>query len=217
MKETPSAALAICGRLPLIKPVCPRRVPVGRYAEAKRPPGFRGPAAAGAIAVCANPQLARVRIGSASCRYQTWSLEAGAPAGLPPDAPPGFRGKRLGPSRTRPPQYVHGLIYASRGVLENKLLPFAWPRGRAHRVTNALLTPHRTRPISLGRVRWTGRDAELVLAPPLVFGGEMGDHLILHWSTRGVEYAVSLHSWAPLEEAVATLRAMVRSARQNHG
>jgi hypothetical protein len=53
----------------------------------------------------------------------------------------------------------------------------------------------------------------LVRAERLIFGGEMGDHLIFRWNAAGLNYAVSLHSWAPLREAVATLEVVVASAR----
>jgi hypothetical protein len=212
MRRTPPAALGICRRLPLVDPTCPRLVPIGPYAAAKRPPGYRGVAAGGAIAHCADERLRGVPTSSGTCRYQTWSLEVGAPAGLPSDAPPGMPGKRLGSGRTRPPQYVHIVIYAARGPLEKKLFPFAWPHGQAQAIGNGLLRPKRRQPISLGSVRWAGLDGELVLAPPLLFGGEVGDHLIFHWKAAGIEHAVSLHSWAPLREAVATLKAVVASA-----
>jgi len=213
MRSTPPAAFAICRRLALIGPTCPRLVPIGPFAGAKRPPGYRGVAAGGAIALCADERLRGVPITSGTCRYQTWSLEVGAPAGLPPDAPPGIPGKRLGSGRTRPPQYVHIIIYAVRGPLEQKLFPFAWPHDQAQAIRNDLLRPKRRRPISLGSVRWAGHDGQLVLAPPLLFGGEVGDHLIFRWKAAGIEHAVSLHSWAPFKEAVATLKAVVASAR----
>jgi len=83
---------------------------------------------------------------------------------------------------------------------------------RQQRVWDLQLDPKRTRPISLGRIRWAGHYGHLVLAPPLVFGGEVGDRLVFHWEKGGVEHTVSLHSWAPLPEAVATLKAVVDSA-----
>ena len=73
MTPTPPAALAICRRLTLISSTCPRRVPTGRYASAQRPPGYRGVAAGGAIALCADERLRGVPITSGACRYQTWS------------------------------------------------------------------------------------------------------------------------------------------------
>lgn len=143
-------------------------------------PGYRGLAAGGAIALCANARLRGVPIGSSHCRYQTWTLEAGAPAGLPADAPPGITGKRLGPGRTRPPQYVHIIIDAVRGKLDEELFPFAWPPAGERAINDGLLRPKRRLPISLGGFRWADHAGQLVLAAPLVFGGEMGDHLIFH-------------------------------------
>jgi hypothetical protein len=46
-------------------------------------------------------------------------------------------------------------------------------------------------------------------APPLMFGGENGDHLIFRWQKGGIDRAASLRSWAPLGQAVATLKAVV--------
>jgi hypothetical protein len=191
MRRAPPSALAICRRLALIRPSCPRLVPIGPYAAAKRPPGYRGVAAGGAIALCGDERLRGVSITNSTCRYQTWSLEVGAPAGLPPDALPGIPGKRLGSDRARPPQYVHIVIYAARGPLEQKLFPFAWPHDQAHAIKDSLLRPKRRQPISLGSVRWAGLDGQRVLAPPLLFGGEVGDHLIFHWKAAGIEHAVS--------------------------
>jgi len=212
LKRTAPAALALCRRLSLVRSVCPRQVPATLAIGASRPPGFRGPAAAGAIAVCADRHLRGVPIRSGVCRYQSWSLEVGAPVGLPADAPPGIPGERLGPGRTRPPRYLHIIIYAARGTVAKRLIPFGWPHGHAVPIGNTLLDQQRSAPVSLGRVRWRGHDGQLVLAPPLVFGGELGDHLIFHWRARGVERVISLHAWAPLAEAVATLKAVVDSA-----
>jgi hypothetical protein len=91
------------------------------------------------------------------------------------------------------------------------MVPWPWPQGLPQRITNALLNPKRTRPIPLGWVQWADHHGQLVLAPPLNFGGELGDHLIFRFTSGPINYAVTLHSWAPLPEAVATLRAVVTS------
>ena len=39
----------------------------------------------------------------------------------------------------------------------------------------------------------------------------MGNHLIFRWREHGRTYALGLHAWEPLSEAVATLRAIVDS------
>ena len=211
LRPTPSGPLAICRRLSLIGATCPRRVPVGPYAHARRPPGYSGLAAGGAIATCADSRMRGVTLTSSACASQTWILEVGAPAGLPPDAPPGLPGKRLGPSRTRPPHYVHIIVYAARGSLAAKF-PFSWPHGPAQAISDGLLRPGRKAAIFLGRRDWAGHRGTLILAPPLIFGGENGDHLIFRWRHRDVDHTVSLHSWASLTEAVLTLKAEVRSA-----
>jgi len=211
MRATPPAELALCRRLRLVRPTCPLRVPVGRYAHARRPPGFHSAGTRGAIAICANTQKAGVALTSSACQLETWILEAGAPAGLPPDAPRNLPGKRLGPRRTRPPQYVHITIYGTRGNLE-AMFPFAWPPTHSQRVTDRLLRADRAPPVGLGRRRWGGHNGTLILAPPLVFGGENGDHLIFRWNAGGIDRVVSLHSWSPLREAIATLRSIIVSS-----
>lgn len=208
LRPTPAAALGICQRLWLVRPTCPRRVPVGYYRKARRPSGFGGLSADGAIALCSDSDIP---ITSRSCTSQTWILEVGAPAGLPPGAPPELGQEQLDPSRTRPPQYVHLIVYGARSNLD-PIFPFAWPSRDRRPIRDHLLRPKRTTPIFLGQHEWAGHNGTLVLAPPLVFGGENGDHLIFRWREKGTDHAVSLHSWAPLREAVATLEATVASA-----
>ena len=212
MMATPPAALGLCRRFALIRPSCPRRVPSAPYARTPRPPGFTGPSAGGAFAHCGG-RSGGAAIVMPGCDRPRWVIEAGAPAGLPPDAPPGLPGERLAPgARTRPPQYVHIGVYAARGSLA-RTFPFAWPRGAARSVEDSLLGPKRTESILLGSRRWAGVDGTLVLAPPLVFGGEDGDHLMFRWRKGGVDRVVSVHAWTPLRDAVATLEAVVTSAR----
>jgi hypothetical protein len=212
MRPTPSAALALCRRSTLLRPACPRRVPIGPYAQARRPPGYTGLAAAGSIGFCSDGRTRRVPISSPACAEPSWILEAGAPAGLPPGAPPGIPGKRLPAARrTRPPQYVHIVLYAAHSSLAPRL-SFPWPRGPAERTRDTLLRANRTKPILLGPRDWSGDRGTLVLAPRLIFGGENGDHLIFRWRRAGIEHIVSMHSWAPLREAEATLKAIIASA-----
>jgi hypothetical protein len=213
MARTPAAAFAICREITLMSAVCPRRVPVGRYSQPHRPPGYRGVYGADAIAGCFDQNGSAAAITSRACSVAYWSLDAGGPAGIPADAPPGTPGKRIsGAWRTRPPGYVHVLIYASPDPIRRNAVPFAWPQGRPQPVANALLNANRKQPISLGWVRWAGHYGQLVLAPPLAFGGMAGDHVIFRFNVRGINYAVTLHSWAPLRRAVATLHVVVASA-----
>ena len=213
MRPTPSGALALCRRLTLIRPACPRRVPIGPYAHARRPPGYTGPAAGGAIALCVDSGTRGVPVSSPACADPSWILEAGAPAGLPPGAPPGVPGQRIPPARrTRPPHYVHIIVYAARGSLASRF-PFAWPHGPARPAEDSLLRPNRQMAILLGSRQWAGLRGTLILAPPLVFGGENGDHLIFRWKQGDVDHMISMHAWAPLRQAVATLGAVVASTR----
>ena len=47
------------------------------------------------------------------------------------------------------------------------------------------------------------------LAPPYIYGGQMGDHVVFQWTDGPRTYAMSLHTWWPLPETAATLQAMV--------
>jgi hypothetical protein len=106
---------------------------------------------------------------------------------------------------------VHVLIIASVKPLTDSAISFAWPRDGAALETERLLNPKRTRAVSLGWVRWAGHDGQLVLAPQVNFGGMVGDHLIFRIVAGNVTYDISIHSWAPLAQAVATLRRLVES------
>jgi hypothetical protein len=81
------------------------------------------------------------------------------------------------------------------------------PRGRPR---NGLMRLARARPISFGRVRWSGLSGDLFLAPSYPRGGMLGNHLVFRWGSER-RYVVSLHAWEPLLEAEATLRAIVGS------
>lgn len=70
--------------------------------------------------------------------------------------------------------------------------------------------------LSLGDRTWNGRTGTLVLAPSYPFGGVDGDHLVFSWRDGEREYAVSLHAWKPLDDAVAGLRVMVEATPGSH-
>ena len=188
---------ATCRRLALIRPICPPLVPKAPYARSKRPPGFPGPFAAGAAAICLDRRMRGVPVGS-RCRYDVFTLEAGAPGRPSP----------------RPPRYVHLVVYAGQGSLTKptSMFSFPWPSGRPVAAVAGLFVRARQGPLLLGRRRWGGRTGTLVLAPRFPIGGEMSDHLIFRWSEKGVERAFSLHAWEPFPEAVATLRAVLSGA-----
>jgi len=182
------------------RPVCPRQIP-----SAARPAsGLNrgGVAAGGAIAGCSGAKtMNAVPITSYDCGLSEWQIQLSSSSRSAPQAPP---------ASLRPPWFVHVLLYASR---VGNSLPFALPHGQAHAITDALLKPKRTQPMSLGWVRWSGTYGQLVLAPGYPRGGEAGDHLIFSFSAGGVSYAITLHSWAPLVQTVATLKSIVASAR----
>jgi hypothetical protein len=109
----------------------------------------------------------------------------------------------------RPPRWAHVSVLAGR---LDHAFSFAYPAaGPAVTPRDGLFAPARRRPLFLGRRRWGRASGTLVLAPSYPSGGEQGDHLIFRSRHGGVEFAVTLHAWEPLLQAVATLRAMVRS------
>jgi hypothetical protein len=91
------------------------------------------------------------------------------------------------------------------------IAPYTRPVGKLVALENGLMRRPRRLPISFGRVRWAGKNGVLFLAPPFVFGGEIGNHLVFRWRAHGTDYLVSLHAWEPLRETAATLRAMLAS------
>lgn len=97
------------------------------------------------------------------------------------------------------PWHVHVELGASVGSFPAAGGSLLKAKG-AHRVTDALLNPKRTRAVSLGWVRWYGRYGQLVLAPTNVAGGAWAGHLIFSFvAADRVRYAVTLHAWASKE------------------
>lgn len=74
-----------------------------------------------------------------------------------------------------------------------------------------ILGRERSEAVSFGRVSWGGREGLLFLAPPLLRGGQIGDHLIFEWGGGSDRTLYSLHAWQPLTDTAATLREMVQS------
>ena len=64
---------------------------------------------------------------------------------------------------------------------------------------------------SIGAYTWGGRHGTVVLAPDFPAGGEQGGHLIFRWRDGSTDFALGLHAWKPLRQALATLRLMVTS------
>jgi hypothetical protein len=91
--------------------------------------------------------------------------------------------------------------------------PFEHPLGNdAQPLRAGLLKTKRVEALSFGRTRWAGHEGVLFLAPPYLFGGQLGNHLCFRWRQNGTDYLISLHSWEPLPDTAATLRAIVVSA-----
>ena len=106
-----------------------------------------------------------------------------------------------------PPKGAHVAVAA--GAVW-RLTPYLDPSARTRAVP--LSTPvdvNRTRPVSYGVRTWNGRRGVLYLAPPYIYGGMLGDHLVFQWQHGRRTYVVSLHTWWPLAETLASLKAMV--------
>lgn len=113
------------------------------------------------------------------------------------------------PYRNRPPFMAHVTVEA--GALERGD-PFEHPlEGVTVRLRAGLLDRKRTKAVFFGRYEWGGRRGVVFLAPPFLYGGQLGNHLTFRWRYSGTAYLVSLHAWEPLPDAAHTLRAIVLS------
>jgi hypothetical protein len=232
---TPPALLAVCLKNSLLRPICPRLGPLANEPHTSiEPLGVCITRAGRDVAV--GGQFAR--LASSDCVDATWGYEAigWRPGFIASKGITWIRGWDpvtgvLAPSEAllaSPPVHVHIEIEASLGAL---IGASSWPSG-AHPVSDALLSPKRTQPASLGWVRWYGRYGQLVLEPVYPSGGEWGGHLVFRFASDRVNYAITLHAWMPdvrfigtgvnrlitfqsgpaLPHVIATLKAIVGSA-----
>jgi hypothetical protein len=110
------------------------------------------------------------------------------------------------PAKNRPPRFVH--VVVEGGDVEAS---FEFPR-RPGTATSPTLSRSRAEGLVLGRRRWGGLAGTLLLAPSFDRSSTLhGDHLVFVWRESGTGHLVSLHAWNPIEEATATLRAIVES------
>jgi hypothetical protein len=112
------------------------------------------------------------------------------------------------PGKTAPPWRAHITLVA--GDVE-RVAPFRYPR-RVSFPSDRLFGAPRKVAYSFGPRHWHGHAGTVYLAPPFLFGGQLGNHLVYRWRVGRIEYAVTLHAWAPLAQAIETLRALVESA-----
>jgi hypothetical protein len=139
-------------------------------------------------------------------RYRVRELEYGTDSYRVMDFESNAPYPRIG-RRNAPPRFAHVVL---KGGDLTKAFYFEWPSGPMVAVVDAL-KGNRQAPLLLGTRSWAGRQGALVLAPAFPAGGVDGDHLVYRWEDGDREYAVSLHAWKPLDECVATLRALVES------
>jgi len=237
MTSTPRPELVFCRKNWLLRSICPTRLPAW---------GSGYPGGGSELYTCISRNgyqpvhgkpLLRL-FTSKRCTYADWGYENG-------ELLPGFTtGARLDwwdasrwvplPSVSLlfpPPYHVHVEIAATITPGVTLGLGSEWPAG-SHAVTDSLLTPRRTRAVSLGWVRWFGHRGQLVLNPVYPYGGEWGGHLVFLFTIGRVRYAVTLHAWLPrlrvtrgavsrvvraqpgaaLPHVIATLKAIVGSA-----
>ena len=183
LMPTPSHALAACRELDLARAACPTRVP--RFPHARRPSLVQVFACRSHPRRCLGPGV------------DVFDLAWGA-------EDPG------NPKHNRPPRLVHLAVYGGPRIERG----FPWtPDVDVKKKARDSLTldPDRTAPIRLGTRAWNGRNGTLTLAPPFPHGGQQGNHLIYQWTDSGDNYAVGLHAWEPLTEAIATLEAVIAS------
>jgi hypothetical protein len=112
---------------------------------------------------------------------------------------------------SHPPVWAH-LSVAAGHIVGARSLLFRWPKAREPTpLRNGLFARDRRSALFLGHVRFGRRSGTLVLAPSYPLGGMVGDHLIFYWRTNGIDHMLTLHSWEPFLQVVATLRALVAS------
>jgi hypothetical protein len=190
--QTPSAALAQCRESKLLHPICPRRVPASRNHSR-----------AYVVAGCAN--AGHLSLASKRCTLPAWSYEVFALPGRPRPTQnvTAWDGKdwfSLSYAPLYPPPYfVHVLVQAAVGADSLGLFGLNLAgNGKVRNPSDVLLNPNRARAVSLGWVRWSGHHGELILEPAGgQTGGEVAGHLIFMFTSGGVEYAMTLHAWAP--------------------
>jgi hypothetical protein len=203
MAQTPRALLIFCRRNPLLRPICPRRIPA--WGSARQSPNAQGYSCIDRNGHQPVGGTALVRLfTSRRCVDAVWSFEDGKflPLFTPGHRVSAWDGTEwFAPASAAmdpPPWHVHVEIEASVGSLPAAGGPPLRAEG-AHRLTDLLLSPRRTRAVSLGWVRWYGRNGQLVLAATNVNGGAWAGHLIFYFLADGVGYAITLHAWASKE------------------
>jgi hypothetical protein len=107
--------------------------------------------------------------------------------------------------RNAPPRLAHVVVHAEHP----HMFPFKWPSDTFPQGSE--IKDKRKEALLLDDPTWAGLQGTLVLAPSFPAGGIDGDHIVFRWEKDGHVYAISLHAWRPLNEATATLRAIVES------
>jgi hypothetical protein len=185
MVATPARAYRACFQQRLLRPACPRQVPAGL---------------SGGRALLPGPP------------YERFELIHGVESTNPRD--------------NKPPRFVHVVLAAGKLIDNAHPIPnppfgpsygafgFRWPTRLSppKKLRDQLLQEPSHSALAVANVDWGAHRGDLVLAPGSHGGGgAWANHLIFLWHHGNVEYAVSLHSWTPIEETVATLREMVDS------
>ncbi len=153
------------------------------------------------MAGCANG--GHVSLASRRCKLPAWSYEVFALPGSPgpTQTVTAWDGRRwFTPSYAPvypPPYFVHVLVQTGVGADSLALVGLNFAGNpKVRNPTDALLDPSRAHAVSLGWVRWYGHRGELILEPT-GDGGELAGHLVFLFTSRGGEYAITVHAWAP--------------------
>lgn len=200
LTAVPGAPLARCLTSPLLRPICPRLMPL---TNASRVPGAMEYSCARATGRDTRAPAATTKLfSSGRCVDAEWGYEIFAPLpGLPqPQQISAWDGTQwFNPGyapRDPPPYFAHIDIEAAVGAPPLAVSVVHWPRG-AHRLTDSLLNPQTSAPAtSLGWVRWSGREGQLVV---MNAGAEEAGHVIFYFGAGNTNYDISLHAWASKE------------------
>lgn len=110
-----------------------------------------------------------------------------------------------------PPRGAHITVVA--GDVE-RIDPFEHPNATDEPALlgDYMLVDDRREAVSFGRVKWGAYEGVLFLAPPFLYGAQLGDHLVFEWGEGDERFLYSLHAWKPLVDTAATLKEMIEAA-----
>jgi hypothetical protein len=194
---TPPRPVEACERLRLLRPTCPRLLPVGPFSDFHEPADLL--------------TAGRVRaVGPITFSFSWWAESPPDPAH---NRPPRFLHLVIW-ARKRPlTRDLVGFAWpdpAGPIALDDGVYAGHSDRGhyRDHQLVGA------SKSVSFGFVDWCGNHGSLTLVSPADGNGLQSGHLIFHWRSGSIDRAIGIHGWEPFTETVATLEGIVCSAKQ---